>query len=182
MRLIPRLKEKIAAKNPDTGIAFTEYSHGCGADISDGIAEADALGIFGREGVFLATVWEMGNTSQSFLYGALAAYRSYDGAGAAFGNTSIHGQTADVARTSVYASVDQGTPGRMVLVAINKHTAALTAGIKVTHTVRFNKAEVYQITASSATPAHQADVSITLTNAFVYSMPARSVTVLVLKP
>ena len=70
----------------------------------------------------------------------------------------------------------------MVLVAINKHTAALTAGIKVTHNVRFNTAEVYRITSSSATPARQADVSITLVNAVVHSLPARSVTVLVLKP
>ena len=78
--------------------------------------------------------------------------RNYDGAGAAFGDTSIHGQTADVLRTSVYASVDQGVPGRMVLVAVNKHTAALSVGIKVTHTVRFNTAEVYRITSASATP------------------------------
>jgi len=52
----------------------------------------------------------------------------------------------------------------------------------VTHTVRFNTAEVYRITSAAATPARQADVSITLVNAFVHSLPARSVTVLVLKP
>jgi len=126
VKLIPRLKEKIAAKFPDTRIAFTEYSHGCGADISDGLAEADVLGIFGREGSSSPRCgrWQH---QPGLPLRALAAYRNYDGAGAAFGNASIHGLTADIARTSVYASVDQGAPGRMVLVAINKHTAALTA-------------------------------------------------------
>ena len=41
---------------------------------------ADVLGIFGREGVDLATYWPL-QSDESFAYGAFAAFRNYDGAG-----------------------------------------------------------------------------------------------------
>ena len=49
--LIPWLKAKIAAHYPGTKLSFSEYTFGGGHDISGGVAEADALGIFGREGL-----------------------------------------------------------------------------------------------------------------------------------
>ena len=70
----------------------------------------------------------------------------------------------------------------MVLVCINKNDAAQTAGIAVTHTVQFHTAQVYQLTSANPVPQRQADIDITLTNAFQYSMPANSVTTLVLLP
>jgi hypothetical protein len=48
--------------------------------------------------------------------------------------------------------------------------------------VRFGTAEVYRFSAGSALIERGTDVPITLTNAFVYTMPARSVTTLVLRP
>ena len=70
----------------------------------------------------------------------------------------------------------------MVIVCINKSDTAQTAGIAVTHTVQFNKAEVYQLTSANSTPQRQADIDITLTNAFQYTMPANSISTLVLLP
>ncbi|MCU0624850.1 MAG: Ig-like domain-containing protein, partial [Gemmatimonadaceae bacterium] len=55
--LLPRLKSQISARYPGTKIAITEYYYGRGGDISGGIAQADVLGIFGREGVYAATFW-----------------------------------------------------------------------------------------------------------------------------
>jgi hypothetical protein len=48
--------------------------------------------------------------------------------------------------------------------------------------VQFNKAEVYQLTSANSTPQRQADIDITLTNAFQYNMPANSISTLVLLP
>jgi O-glycosyl hydrolase len=70
----------------------------------------------------------------------------------------------------------------MVVVAINKSDSAQTAGIAVTHTTQFHTAQVYQLTSANSVPQRQADINITLTNAFQYSMPANSVTTLVLLP
>ena len=84
----------------------------------------------------------------------------------------------------MYASVDAGNANRMVLVCINKNDAAQTAGIAVTHGVQFHTAKVYQLTGASVQgqPQVQSDVNIPANNSFQYTMPANSVTTLVLQP
>jgi hypothetical protein len=67
-------------------------------------------------------------------------------------------------------------------VCINKNDAARTAGIAVTHAVQFHSARVYQLTAANSVPQRQADITLTLANAFQYTMPANSVSTLVLLP
>jgi hypothetical protein len=181
LRLIPRLRDKINTNYPNTRLAITEYNYGAGGHISGGIAQADALGIFGREGVFAANNWRLSGNN-TYLYGAFEMFRNYDGANGSFGDISVRATNTDAAAASVYASVNAGESGRMVVVAINKNDAAQTAGISVTHTVRFNTAQVYTLTSASSQPLRQADIDITLINAFPYTMPANSVTTLVLLP
>ena len=88
IQLIPRLKRWIADAYPGTGLAITEYSFGGEKDASGAVAQAAALGIFGREGVTLATAW----THPAVLSAQGAAfrlYRNYDGAGSTFGDRSL---------------------------------------------------------------------------------------------
>lgn len=180
--LLPRIQAKINAHYPDTKIAITEYYYGGGDHISGGIAQADVLGIYGREGVFAANLWRLGSTNHSFIYGGFEMFRDYDGNNGSFGNTSIQATNSDVANASVYASMNAGNPNEIVIVCINKSNSAQTAGIDLTHTVAFNTVEVYQLTSANSQPQQQADLNITLTNAFQYTMPANSVTTLVLRP
>jgi hypothetical protein len=63
IRLLPWIKDKIAANYPGTRLAITEYNYGAGGHISGGIAQADVLGIFGREGLFAATQWRLSNSN-----------------------------------------------------------------------------------------------------------------------
>ena len=181
IRLLPRLKDKITANYPNTKLAITEYNYGGGNHISGGIAQADVLGIFGREGLYAATLWRLINDN-SFIYGGFESFRNYDGANGSFGDTSIRATNSDIVNASAYASVNAGNAARMVVVAINKSDSAQTAGIAVTHTVQFHTAQVYTLTSANSVPQRQADINITLTNAFQYSMPANSVTTLVLLP
>ena len=109
-------------------------------------------------------------------------FRNFNGSNGSFGDTSISASTTNVANSSVYASVDSSNPNRVVIVCINKTASAQTAGISLTHTVRMNVAEIYTLTSSGSAPVRQADQNITLVNAFQYSMPAYSVTTIVLKP
>lgn len=181
--LLPRIQAKINANYPGTNIAITEYYYGGGDHISGGVAQADVLGVYGREGVFAANLWRLGSTSHSYIYGGFEMFRDYDGNDGSFGDTSIRAQTTDDADTSVYASVDAADPNRMVIVCINKTGSARTTGIAVSHTVAFNTAEVYTLTTGGgSSPVRQSDIAITLTNAFQYTMPAYSVTTIVLKP
>jgi hypothetical protein len=192
VRLLPRLREKIAAHYPGTKIAITEYFYGRGGDITGGIAQADVLGIFGREGVFAATLWPLAKVDEvwggdaaaayAYVFGAFRMFRDYDGAGGSFGEVGFLANTTDRVNTSVYASVDPGNPNRVVVVAINKSTSAKSASIRLTHSALLHTAEVYTLAAGNSAPQRQADVAITQPNAFVYTMPARSVTTLVLKP
>jgi hypothetical protein len=181
IRLLPRIKDKIAAHYPNTKLAITEYNYGGANHVSGAIAQADVLGIFGREGVYAATLWPL-ESNNDFIHGGFEMFRDYDGANGSFGDTSIRATNSDVADTSVYASVDAGNAGRMVIVAINKAATAKVAAISVAHTTAFHTARVYRLTAASSEPQRLADIDITLANAFQYSMPANSVTTLVLLP
>jgi len=181
IRLLPRLKDKITANYPNTRLAVTEYNYGAGGHISGGIAQADVLGIFGRENIFAATLWPLSG-SNNFIYGGFDMFRNYDGTNGSFGDTSIRASTSDVATATAYASVNAGNANRMVIVAINKSDSARNAAIAVTHGVQFHTAQVYQLTSANSVPQHGADIAITQANAFQYSMPANSVTTLVLLP
>jgi hypothetical protein len=179
IRLIPRMKEKIASHYPGTRLAITEYNYGGGDYVSGAVAQADVLGIFGREDVFAATLWDpQGGTR--FIDGAFALYCNYDGAGGRFGDTAIGAATSNHVDTSVYASVDSAAEDRMVLVAVNKSTGPTTAEILITHPVELTRGRTWRITTSSSTPARGPDLQPTARNAFRLEMPPSSATTVVL--
>ena len=175
------MKAKIAAHYPGTGLAFTEYYFGGGSHISGGIAQADVLGIFGREGVHTAAMWPQ-SSNVPFITAGYAMFRSFDGVGGSFGDTSVQATNSDTATTSVYASVDSSNPNRVVLVVINKATTAKTAALTISHGTSFSRAEVYQLTSATPNATRGTDVVLTQMNALRYTMPAMSVSTLVLKP
>ncbi|WP_442483178.1 glycoside hydrolase family 44 protein [Aeoliella sp. SH292] len=176
IRLLSRVQRDIDDFNPGTKIAITEYNCGGNNHISGAIAQADALGIFGREGVFAANIWGGG----TYIDGAFDMYLNYDGQGNSFGSTSIEADTSNIASSAIYASLDESDPNRMIVVAINRTGAAITTGIAVTHDRIFDHAEVYQLTSATTTPEQKQNVELNRLNAFQYTMPAFSVTTLVL--
>ena len=179
--LIPRLQAKIDQHYPGTKLSISEYNYGAGGDISGGIAQADVLGVYGREGLFAAAVWLM-SSSNTFLYAGFAMYRNYDGNGATFGDMSISATTSAVDETSVYASVSSQDPTRVIVVAINKKTSAQVADITLAHPAQLQAADVYTLTSASPSPVKGAGLAVSGSNAFSYLMPARSVSTLVLHP
>lgn len=100
IELIPRLQRKIDENYPGTKLAITEYNYGGGGHISGAIAEADVLGILGRQGVFAANEWPMAK-DESFIAAGYRMFRDFDGKNAAFGDRSISGETDDVEATSL---------------------------------------------------------------------------------
>ncbi|HEX4448664.1 MAG TPA: glycoside hydrolase family 44 protein [Polyangiaceae bacterium] len=182
LALIPSMQKKIATSAPSMKLAFSEYNYGGGSDISGTIATADVLGIFGSYGVGMAMLWETWH-DESFSYAAFDAYRNYDGHGAAFGDTSITATTSDVPNSSVYASLSSADASRLVIVAINKATQSKVAGIQIAHSTVYSKASVYVFTQSGgAKPVAGTALTSVATNAFRYTMPAQSVTVIVPSP
>ena len=80
--LIPRLQAAVSQYYPGTKLSFSEYQYGAGEDISGGVAEADALGLLGKYGVY-ATRWDDG-TSDTYVKAAYLMYLDYDGANSKF--------------------------------------------------------------------------------------------------
>lgn len=186
IRLIPRLRDMIAAHYPGTQIAFTEYYFGRLGDITGGIAQADVLGIFGREGVFAANLWPQvdvsaapygGRYTDAMAYGvaAFAMYRNYDGRGGRFGDVGLSASSSDYARSSVYGSRD--ALGRTVLVVINKTAAPLPARIELRRGQQPKSLRAYTLTSASPQPLRQTDQTVG-DGIVTYTMPAMSVSTL----
>src|SRR5262249_6978573 len=113
IRLIPWLQERIAERYPGTKVGMTEYNFGAGEHISGGLAQADVLGVFGREGLYLANYWGDGPGNgelPKFIKGAFKLYRNYDGKKGAFGDTAV-AATAELGKSSIYAATDSKRPG-----------------------------------------------------------------------
>lgn len=117
IRLIPRVKEKIAKWYPGTQLAFSEYDYGAHQHVSGGLALADVLGVYGREGVYLACLW---SDWKSYTGAAFKLYRNYDGKGGRFGDQAVAIENPDVARFSIYAATDASKPGTLWVVVIHK--------------------------------------------------------------
>jgi hypothetical protein len=179
IRLIPWIQAKIETFYPDTKLAISAWAYGGESSISGAIAVADALGIFGREGVALAALDPSANDI-SFALAAFAMFRNFDGQGAAFGDTSVRATTSDVERVSVYASTDSQAPGRVVIVAINRSADAQAVSLSVEGSgSSFTAADVYRLTGTSASPVPADPLSAASGALFTATLPPRSVSVIV---
>lgn len=177
IRLIPRLMDKINRNYPGTRLAITEYSYGGGGDISGALAQADVLGIFGREGVFAAAIWTIDNVP--FTAAAFTMFRNFDGKNGVFGDLSIHAETDDIADTSVYASLDSSDANRMVVMAINKSDHPIRAVMKLAHSRPWVAVEAYQLTAAAPKSQPVGHFSLGSPEALHYILPGESVSTLV---
>jgi hypothetical protein len=181
IQLIPRLLNKISRNYPGTKLAITEYCFSGGGDISGGIAQSDALGVFGREGLFAAALWSPSNVP--FIAGAFEMFRNFDGKNGSFGDLSVPATTDDLAGTSIYASLDSADSTRMVVVAINKTGHPIRAVISLGGSERWKEATVWQLTGASPNPMPAGQVRITNQGGgAVYDMPPGSVSTIVFTP
>jgi len=180
IRLLPRIREKVEKNYPGTKVAITEYYYGGGAHISGGIAQADVLGVFGREGLFAACLWHLGKTDARFIYAGYALYRNYDGQGGQFGDTGLGVTGGDAAKAMLFASVDEKK--RLVLVALNKTDKPLTAEIHLKGGAKFAKAKPFVLTDAKAELVAGAELSAKPDGSLDYPMPPYSATTLVLIP
>ena len=178
--LLPRMWEKIHRHYRGTRLAISEYYYGGGGDISGALAQADVLGIFGREGLFAAALWHMGRTDDRFIQAAFAMFRNYDGQGGAFGPMGLAAKTNDPEHTSVYASLDW--QGKVILVLLNKGPTPLLAEVVVKRAPPSAFAHVYQLTKALPQPVQIQDVLVDPSGGLHCQLPGQSVSTLVLMP
>jgi hypothetical protein len=117
VRLIPRMRDWVDQNYPGTKLAITEYNWGGHEHINGALAQADVLGIFGREGLDLATLWDPPAFGEPAAF-ALRMYRNYDGGGSRFGATAVQAASSDQGQVSIYAALR--SYGDLTAMLINK--------------------------------------------------------------
>jgi hypothetical protein len=173
--LIPRMRQLVSDHYPGTGIAITEYNWGGLEDINGALAQADVLGIFGVEGLDLATIWAPPEIDEPGAF-AFRMYRNYDGDGSSFGDLGIPATSSDRERVAVYAALAEDSP-ELTVMLINKHDSPIAGTLEILGLGAGGPVEVYRYS--------EADLSVIVREADldrlagVLELPPRSITLLV---
>ncbi len=178
MQLIPRFRQWIAEYYPGTKLSFSEYSIDSGNKlVTDALAEADLLGIFGGQGVDFANMWNTPAPTDPIAY-AFRLFRNYDGQGSQFGNTSVSASSSNQAELSIYGSL-RSSDGALILIAINKTTSAIQTSLSLAHFTPGSSAAVYSYSGANLQQISAlGNISIAPTG-FSYNFPAYSATIVV---
>jgi hypothetical protein len=175
--LIPRMKGWVASYYPGTKIGITEYNWGAEDHINGATTQADILGIFGREGLDLATRWTT-PASSTPTYKAMKMYRNYDGNKSGFGDTSVSATGPNPDNVSTFAAV-RASDGALTIMVINKQlTSGAATTVNLVNFLPAGTAQVWQLTsANSITRLSDLGVS---GSGFTATVPVQSITLFVL--
>ena len=176
VRLVPRLRQWVDTYYPGTKTAVTEYNWGAEDHINGATAQADILGIFGREGLDMAARWATPPASTP-TYKAMKMYRNYDGARSTFGDLSVRASGPNPDVLSSFAAL-RSYDGALTIMAISKVLSGSTA---VTVTLAGfsagGAAQVWQLDGTNSI-RRLADVPVA-GGAFSQSVPPQSITLFV---
>jgi hypothetical protein len=184
VQLLPRMRGWVNQNYPGTKIAITEYNFGALDHMNGALAQADVLGIFGREGVDLATLWTYDPSSMPTFDlthpGAFAfrMYRNYDGAGHGFGDQAVQSSSTDQALLSVYAA-QRSSDGYLTIVVVNKSGASKTVPLSLSSFTPSGAAAVYRYSDANLSAIVQEANQPVAASGFTATYPANSVTLFV---
>ena len=177
VKLIPRMKDWVTNYYPGTPIGITEYNWGAENHINGATAQADIYGIYGREGLDMATRWTTPSSS-SPTFKAMKMYRNYDGNKSTFGDTSVSAAGANPDSISTFAAL-RSADGALTIMAINKQlNSNAPVYFNLTNFVSTGVAQVWRLTSANAIN-QLADVNFT-GNTFSNTLPAQSITLFLL--
>ncbi|HUJ23075.1 MAG TPA: glycoside hydrolase family 44 protein, partial [Bryobacteraceae bacterium] len=176
-QLIPRMHGWVDNNYPGTKLAITEYNWGALNDITGALAQADILGIFGREGLDLGTLWGPPQLTDPGAF-AFKIYRNYDDMGGAFGETGVLAQATDPDKLSVFAA--QRSDSALTVIVINKTTGSLTSQVSLANFTPDKAAKVFRYSGAHLSGiAAQPDQAVA-SNGFSATFPAYSITLFVI--
>ncbi len=171
--LIPRLKQWTASFYPGTQIGITEYNWGAEEDMSGATAQADVLGIVGREGIDLATRWTTPDAGTP-AYNAIRIYRNYDGNRSTFGDVSVSASAPNPDELAAFAAV-RSSDGALTVMLVAKSLSPASAALRISN---FSGSTMQRWQLTSSGIARLDDVAANGTLA----LPGQSVTLLVSTP
>ncbi len=173
--LIPRMKNWVATNYPGTKVGITEYNWGADADMNGATAQADLLGIFGREGLDLATRWVVPDAGTP-AYNAFKMYRNYDGQKSTFGDLGGSATVPNPDSLVAFAAV-RSRDNALTVMAINKDLLNFTpATFAITNFPAATNAQVWQLRSNIL--SRLADISLR-GNLLSNTLPAESITLFI---
>jgi Glycoside hydrolase family 44/Fibronectin type III domain len=178
VQLIPRLKEWVANHYPGTQIGITEYNWGDVDHINGATTQADILGIFGREGLDLATRWTAPGTS-TFEGSAFRIYRNYDGAGSKFGDTSVSASGPNPDEVAVFAAQRASDQALTIMLIAKTLSGDTPATVNLAGFANGRTVQRWQLSAASRNIAHLSDVAISSPSVSL-TLPPQTITLLVI--
>lgn len=178
VKLIPRMKAWVSANYPGTKLAIGEYNWGGLEHINGALTQADVLGIFGREGVDLATMWAPPESNQPGAF-AFRVFRNYDGNGSKFGETSVSAASDDQSQLAIYAA-QRASDLALTLIVINKTGSAHTGNVALANFTPALSAQVFRYSAANLNAIVQQSNQAICSNSFSASFPANSITLVVI--
>jgi len=170
------MKKWISDYYPGTKLGITEYGVGALADITGALAQADYLGIFGREDVFCAYAWGTARYDEPGAF-AFRMFTNYDLKGSKFGDTSVKAVSSEFDTLSTYASLDSAS-GDLLVMAINKKPGQAVKASITLKNYQAARAEVYRYGVDDLDNVNwYPDITVTGASLY-YTFPKYSITLL----
>ncbi len=181
MFMLPRLRDMIAKNYPGTKIAVTEYNFGGVIDdnapaasdngITAALAQSEALAIFGREGVDIATRWVYPKPN-TLVEDAFKLFLNYDGAGSKVTGDSVRATSSNIDSVGAYAIRGAGASNNLYVLLFNKSTSSQPVNLTVSGGVN-GSLTLYGYDASNRLGA-AGSVAAGGGGVFAITLPARS--------
>ncbi len=185
-QIIKLMQGWVANDYPGTKTAITEYNWGGQEHISGALAQVDILGIFGREGLDLGTLWGPPDpVTQVPGLIAFELFRNYDGAGAQFGDQALTSVSSNQGQLSIYGA-KRSSDDAITVMVVNKSYGDLTGSVTLEHiATKAGAAKAYLYSdANLASIVAQSDVILAMPKAgsstATTTFPAQSITLLVI--
>jgi hypothetical protein len=176
VKLIPRLRAWVNAYYPGTAIGVTEYNWGAEGHINGATAQADILGIFGREGLDAAARWTT-PASGTPTYKAIKMYRNYDGNRSTFGDVSVAATVPNPDQLAAFAAVRSADGALTVMIVCKTVTGSTPVTVTAGSFAGTGTAQAWQLT-SVNTITRLSDVDFAASTATL-TVPPQSITLVV---
>jgi autotransporter-associated beta strand protein len=179
INLIPTMKSWVQTYYPGTKIGICEYNWGSETTIAGAVTQAEVLGIYGREGLDLATRWgSAANSPSNIVFKAMKMYRNYDDRKSTFGDTWVSTvSSANPDEFAVFTS-ERSYDNALTVMVINKQPAGTrTVNLDLSNFTHNGTAQAWRLDASNAI-MHLADASVS-GNSLSTTVPPQTVTIYV---
>jgi MYXO-CTERM domain-containing protein len=170
--LLPRMRDWVGQHYPGTKLAVSEYDFYSHDQPVGAVTYAEVLGLFGREGLDLATAWSPPAPGDA-AFAAYALYRNYDGNGGAFESVSAR---ATVTGAGVQAYAATG-PTRLTVVLVNEQGASADVDVTFGNFTAGASGAVFQHAGAGSAITKEADVAVLAGKAHL-TLPGTSITLL----